>query len=70
MNEARKLSLSKETLRCLDDQDLTEVVGGHSDRNHGGGNSNDCGNSNNCQGSFICISAGCNSGVCSGAFFC
>jgi hypothetical protein len=30
MNESRKLELSKETLRCLDDQDLTGVVGGDS----------------------------------------
>jgi hypothetical protein len=43
MNESRKLELSKETLRCLDDQDLTGVAGG------GGGGEN-----NN---SFICISA-------------
>ena len=43
MNKARKLELSKETLRCLDDQDLTDVAGG----NRGGENNN----------SFICISA-------------
>ena len=43
MNKARKLELSKETLRCLDDQDLTDVAGG------GGGGEN-----NN---SFICVSA-------------
>ncbi len=43
MNESRKLELSKETLRCLDDQDLTGVAGG-------GGH----GENNN---SFICISA-------------
>jgi natural product precursor len=43
MNKARKLELSKETLRCLDDQDLTDVAGG----GHGGENNN----------SFICISA-------------
>ena len=34
MNQSRKLELSKETLRCLDDRDLTGVVGG------GGGNNN------------------------------
>ena len=28
MNESRKLELSKETLRCLDDEDLTGVAGG------------------------------------------
>ena len=28
MNDQKKLELSKETLRCLDDQDLTDVVGG------------------------------------------
>jgi natural product precursor len=38
MNQSKKLELSKETLRCLDDQDLTDVAGGH-DR-HGGGNNN------------------------------
>jgi hypothetical protein len=73
MNESRKLSLSKETLRCLDDQDLTEVVGGGSNRHHGGGggnNSFDCNNSNACQGSGICVSAGCNSGVCTLIGFC
>ena len=34
MNDQKKLKLSKETLRCLDDDALTDVVGGH-DR-HGG----------------------------------
>ena len=47
MNQSKKLELSKETLRCLDDQDLTGVAGG----NGGGGG----GNHNN--NSFICISA-------------
>ena len=28
MNQSKKLELSKETLRCLDDQDLTGVAGG------------------------------------------
>ena len=46
MNQSRKLELSKETLRCLDDQDLTGVAGGC---NKGGGGEN-----NN---SFICVSA-------------
>jgi len=45
MNQSKKLELSKETLRCLDDQDLTDVAGGgHRGR---GGNNN----------SFICVSA-------------
>jgi hypothetical protein len=44
MNKARKLELSKETLRCLDDQDLTDVAGGGK---RGGENNN----------SFICVSA-------------
>lgn len=66
MNESKKLSLSKETLRCLDDEDLAEVVGGGCHQHQGGG-SNDCHNSN----AAICISNGnCNSFVCSGAFFC
>jgi hypothetical protein len=28
MNQSKKLELSKETLRCLDDQDLMGVAGG------------------------------------------
>lgn len=28
MKQSRKLELSKETLRCLDDEDLTGVAGG------------------------------------------
>ena len=46
MNQSKKLELSKETLRCLDDQDLTDVAGGGGHRG-GGGNNN----------SFICVSA-------------
>jgi hypothetical protein len=69
MNEAKKLTLSKETLRCLDDTELTGVVGGW---NRHGGNSNDCNNSNNCYNnsdvcSGVCISFECNSialGIC------
>jgi hypothetical protein len=68
MNDQKKLKLSKETLRCLDDDALTDVVGGWN--RHYGGNSNDCNNSNGCQGSGICISAECNSFVCSVAFVC
>jgi hypothetical protein len=60
MNDQKKLKLSKETLRCLDDDDLTGVVAGW-----GRGGSNDCNNSNGCQGSGICISADCQSvGIC------
>ena len=33
----RKLTLSKETLRILDDHDLTRVVGGGGDSNHKNG---------------------------------
>ncbi len=44
MNESRKLELSKETLRCLDDQDLTDVAGGGT----GGGENNN---------TLICVSA-------------
>ena len=44
MNESRKLELSKETLRCLDDQDLTDVAGGGG---HRGENNN----------TLICVSA-------------
>jgi hypothetical protein len=47
MNQSRKLELSKETLRCLDDQDLTGVAGGCHKGGGGGENNN----------SFICVSA-------------
>jgi natural product precursor len=47
MNQSKKLELSKETLRCLDDQDLTDVAGGGHRGGGGGGNNN----------SFICVSA-------------
>ena len=64
MNESKKLTLSKETLRCLDDDDLTDVVGGHR-----GGNSHDChNNSNVCSG--VCVSFQCNSFLCSLAAVC
>ena len=69
MNDQKKLKLSKETLRCLDDDALTDVVGGWG-HHRNGGDSNDCNNSNGCQGSGICISAECNSFVCSVALFC
>jgi hypothetical protein len=44
MSKSGKLELSKETLRCLDDQDLTGVAGG----NGGGGENNN---------TLICVSA-------------
>jgi len=47
MNQSRKLELSKETLRCLDDRDLTGVAGGGNGGSGGGEKNN----------SFICISA-------------
>jgi hypothetical protein len=62
MNNSKKLALSKETLRSLDDEDLTDVVGG-SRREHGGGGHNN-NNSFGCSG--ICVSYECNSGICSG----
>jgi len=59
MNESRKLELSKETLRCLDDQDLTGVAGGG--HRHGGGGGNN--NSFICSG--VCVSYECQSvGIC------
>lgn len=70
MNESKKLTLSRETLRCLDDEDLMGVVGGHHHGKGGGGNSNDCNNSNGCQGSGICVSAECNSFICSLGLVC
>jgi len=63
MNNSKKLALSKETLRSLDDQDLTDVVGGGSRGREGGGGHNN-NNSFGCSG--ICVSFECNSGVCSG----
>jgi hypothetical protein len=57
----KKLALSKETLRSLDDQDLTDVVGGGGHRDHGGGGGNF--NSFGCSG--ICVSFQCQSvGIC------
>jgi natural product precursor len=52
MNQSRKLELSKETLRSLDDRDLTDVVGGS---NSGGGGENN--NSFVC--SIVCVSYQC-----------
>jgi hypothetical protein len=62
MNNSKKLALSKETLRSLDDQDLTDVVGGGGSRGKEGGGGNN--NSFGCSG--ICVSYECNSGICSG----
>jgi hypothetical protein len=64
MNNAKKLALSKETLRSLDDQDLTDVVGGGGRRDHGGGGGHNNNNSFGCSG--ICVSFECNSGICTG----
>ena len=64
MNESRKLELSKETLRCLDDQDLTDVAGGTG--KEGGENNN----------TLVCISAQqanscvCQSVACHSVAFC
>jgi hypothetical protein len=52
MNQSKKLGLSKETLRCLDDQDLTGVAGGWG--REGGGHNNN--NSDGCNQSGICAS--------------
>ena len=49
MNDQKKLKLSKETLRCLDDDALTDVVGG-GHREGGGGFSGNC--FNNTEGCF------------------
>jgi hypothetical protein len=56
MNKSRKLELSKETLRCLDDQDLTGVVGGGGHREGGGGQEQSV--------ALVCISNADNSCVC------
>ena len=56
MNSQKKLALSKETLRSLDDEDLTGVVGGGGHKQHGGVNNF---NSFGCSG--ICVSFQCQS---------
>ena len=58
----KKLALSKETLRSLDDEDLTGVVGGGGHgHGHGGGGNNF--NSFVCSG--VCVSFQCQSvGIC------
>jgi natural product precursor len=67
MNDQKKLTLSKETLRCLDEEDLTDVVGG-GHKKHGGTSGNcvsfGCSNDGAC-GSYECYSFGsCVSGAC------
>jgi hypothetical protein len=57
MNTQKKLALSKETLRSLDDEDLTGVVGGGGKGGGGGGVNNF--NSFGCSG--ICVSFQCQS---------
>jgi natural product precursor len=57
-DQSKKLELSKETLRSLDDQELTDVVGGN---HHGGGGNNTSG---------ICVSFDCNSFVCVQSVLC
>ena len=74
MNEAKKLSLSKETLRCLDDDALIAVVGGGGDCHRNGNGGGGGGGGNNVQSFAIvgCISNDClnaSQGVCSG-FIC
>ena len=64
MNNSRKLALSKETLRSLDDQDLNDVVGGGCGGHREGGGGHNNNNSFGCSG--ICVSYECNSGICSG----
>ena len=51
----KKLTLSKETLRTLDDQELTDVVGGRSGI---------------CVDTVVCRSGVCNSAVCDSVAIC
>jgi hypothetical protein len=56
MNQSKKLELSKETLRCLDDRDLTDVAGGGGHREGEGGGHNNY-NSFGCANvSLACVS--------------
>jgi hypothetical protein len=59
--QSKKLELSMETLSSLDDQELTDVVGGG---NYGGGGRG----GNNTSG--ICVSFDCNSFVCVQSVLC
>jgi hypothetical protein len=65
-NQPKKLELSKETLRGLDDAELTEVVGGGGNRGCGRGSGG--GGGNNTSG--ICVSFDCNSFVCAESTLC
>jgi hypothetical protein len=56
MNDGKKLTLSKETLRTLGDDDLTDVVGGS--------------NSGICVQSVVCDSGVCHSVVCNSGALC
>lgn len=53
--ESRKLTLSKETLRSLDDEELTDVMGGRSGI---------------CVNTVVCQSGICRSGVCNSVAVC
>jgi hypothetical protein len=59
-NQPKKLELSKETLRSLDDTELTGVVGGGKGKGGGGVNIT----------SNICVSFDCNSFVCVQSVLC
>ena len=60
-NQPKKLELSKETLRSLDDAELTDVVGGGGHHHGGGGGVNISG---------ICVSFDCNSFFCVQSVLC
>jgi natural product precursor len=64
MNQSKKLELSKETLRCLDDEDLTDVAGGG---NYGGGGNRNTGICISAQQANSCV---CQSVVCHSVAFC
>lgn len=76
MNESRKLTLSKETLRCLDDQELADVVGGYGRGSHNCFSGNCVSAQGNCpsaQGTCLTVQANsciCLSDGCSHAFIC
>jgi hypothetical protein len=69
MNNTKKLALSKETLRSLDDTDLTNVVGGGGGDCRGKGNGGGGGGDNQSFAIVGCVSNDCfnaSNGVCSG----
>jgi hypothetical protein len=73
MNESRKLTLSKETLRCLDEQELTDVVGGRGGQRFSGNCPSVQGNCASVQGTCVSVEANsciCLSDGCSHAFIC